>query len=113
MPFYRSHGLVSVDPECLQRGAHALPDTFQVELAAQDLIVYPEGVDYGSLCPDDIADIGGGIQDNKPFKATKIGGPMGGCLPAQFLDYQVDNESLLSAGAMIGPGGLVIMDDAG
>ncbi len=54
---------------------------------------------------------GGGIKDGKDFKAVQIGGPMGGCLPAEHLDLPIDYESLTAAGAMMGSGGLVVMDD--
>lgn len=55
--------------------------------------------------------IGGGIPDNKKFKAVQIGGPSGGCLPASVLDTEVDYESLRNVGAMMGSGGFVVMDE--
>jgi NAD-dependent dihydropyrimidine dehydrogenase PreA subunit len=55
--------------------------------------------------------IGGGIPDKRDFKAVQIGGPSGGCLPAKMLDLPVDYESLTSAGAMMGSGGMIVMDD--
>lgn len=58
-----------------------------------------------------IFDIGGGINDGKKFKAVQIGGPSGGCLPEHMLDLPVDYDSLISAGAMMGSGGLVVMDE--
>ncbi|MDR1701464.1 MAG: NADH-quinone oxidoreductase subunit NuoF, partial [Sporomusaceae bacterium] len=58
-----------------------------------------------------IYDIGGGIPGGKKFKAVQIGGPSGGCLPEQILDLSVDYDSLISAGAMMGSGGLVVMDE--
>jgi NADP-reducing hydrogenase subunit HndC len=58
-----------------------------------------------------VYDVGGGIKDDKGFKAAQIGGPMGGCLPAKYLDLPVDYESLISAGAMMGSGGLIVLDD--
>ncbi len=58
-----------------------------------------------------IFDIGGGIQDGKKFKAVQIGGPSGGCIPEQFLDTPVDYDSLTALGAMMGSGGLVVMDE--
>ncbi|MFM8321911.1 MAG: NADH-ubiquinone oxidoreductase-F iron-sulfur binding region domain-containing protein [Chloroflexota bacterium] len=71
------------------------------------LIEVPMGITLREV----IYDVGGGIVDDKGFKAAQIGGPMGGCLPAEYLDYQIDYESLISAGAMMGSGGLVILDD--
>lgn len=71
------------------------------------LIEVPLGITLRDL----VFDVGGGIKDDKKFKAAQIGGPMGGCLPEQFLDLPVDYESLISAGAMMGSGGLVVMDE--
>jgi NADH-quinone oxidoreductase subunit F len=58
-----------------------------------------------------IFDICGGIPDQKKFKAVQIGGPSGGCLPADFLDIPIDFDSLTEAGAMMGSGGIVVMDE--
>ena len=58
-----------------------------------------------------IYDIGGGIQNDKKFKAVQIGGPSGGCLTEDQLDSKMDFDSLAKIGAMIGSGGLVIMDE--
>lgn len=58
-----------------------------------------------------IYDIGGGIIDNRPFKAVQTGGPSGGCLPASELDLPVDFDSLVKAGSMMGSGGMIVMDD--
>ncbi len=58
-----------------------------------------------------IFDIGGGIKDGKKFKAVQIGGPSGGCLPEELLDLSIDYDSLTAAGAMMGSGGLVVMDE--
>ena len=58
-----------------------------------------------------IFDIGGGIKDNKKFKAVQIGGPSGGCLVESQLDSKMDFDSLSKIGAMIGSGGLVVMDE--
>ncbi len=71
------------------------------------LIEVPLGISIREI----VYDVGGGIKDNKGFKAVQIGGPMGGCLPATALDLPVDYESLQSAGAMMGSGGLVVMDE--
>lgn len=71
------------------------------------LIEVPMGITLREI----IYDVGGGIRDDKGFKAIQTGGPMGGCLPAQYLDLPVDYESLRSAGSMMGSGGLVVMDE--
>ncbi|MDR2352088.1 MAG: NADH-quinone oxidoreductase subunit NuoF [Deltaproteobacteria bacterium] len=58
-----------------------------------------------------IFNIGGGIQNDKKFKAVQIGGPSGGCLPDSMIDRPVDYDSLIEAGAMMGSGGLVVVDE--
>ena len=58
-----------------------------------------------------IFDIGGGIPNGKKYKAAQIGGPSGGCIPEQHLDIEIDYESLKMVGAMMGSGGLVVMDE--
>jgi NADH:ubiquinone oxidoreductase subunit F (NADH-binding)/(2Fe-2S) ferredoxin len=68
-------------------------------------------VPFGITLREVIYDVGGGIKDNKGFKAIQTGGPMGGCLSSQHLDLPVDYESLTGAGSMMGSGGLVVMDD--
>jgi len=59
-----------------------------------------------------IFDIGGGIQGGRSFKAAQMGGPSGGCVPAEHLDLPIDYESLTSIGSMMGSGGMIIVDDA-
>lgn len=68
-------------------------------------------VPMGTLLKDVIFDIGGGIKDGKKFKAVQIGGPSGGCLTEEHLDLPLDFDSLKKVGAMIGSGGLVVMDE--
>ncbi len=68
-------------------------------------------VPMGITMREIIYDIGGGISDGKKFKAVQIGGPSGGCLPEELLDLPVDYDSLIEAGAMMGSGGLVVMDE--
>ena len=55
--------------------------------------------------------IGGGIEGGKPFKAVLVGGPSGGCVPAHLVDTPIDYESLNSIGAIMGSGGLVVLDE--
>ena len=68
-------------------------------------------VPMGSTLRQVIFDIGGGIKDGKKFKAVQIGGPSGGCLTEEHLDMPMDFDSLKKVGAMIGSGGLVVMDE--
>jgi NADH-quinone oxidoreductase subunit F len=71
------------------------------------LVEIPMGVTLRQL----IFDICGGIPNRKKFKAVQIGGPSGGCLSADFLDTPIDFDSLRAAGAMMGSGGMVVMDE--
>jgi NADH-quinone oxidoreductase subunit F len=71
------------------------------------LVEVPVGTPLGEL----IYDIGGGIRNNKAYKAAQIGGPSGGCIPKQHLNVALDYESLASLGAIMGSGGLIVMDD--
>ncbi|MFY9114915.1 MAG: NADH-quinone oxidoreductase subunit NuoF [Dethiobacteria bacterium] len=68
-------------------------------------------VPMGIKVRDVIFTIGGGMLNSKEFKAVQTGGPSGGCLPAALLDMEVDFDSLRSAGAMMGSGGMVVMDE--
>ena len=68
-------------------------------------------VPAGTTMREVIYDVCGGILKNRKFKAVQAGGPSGGCLPAEALDAQVDYDSLIKAGAMMGSGGLVVMDE--
>ncbi|MBE3036321.1 MAG: NADH-quinone oxidoreductase subunit NuoF [Candidatus Atribacteria bacterium] len=71
------------------------------------LIEIPIGMPLGTI----IYDIGGGIPNNKKLKAVQIGGPSGGCIPADHLNVKVDYESLQELGAIMGSGGLIVMDE--
>ena len=71
------------------------------------LIEVPMGITLREI----IFDIGMGIRDKKEFKAIQTGGPMGGCLPKEYLDLPVDYESLVQAGSMMGSGGMIVMDE--
>jgi len=71
------------------------------------LVEVPMGISLRKL----IFDIGGGIPNGKAFKAAQIGGPSGGCIPAEHLDAPIDYESLVALGAIVGSGGLVVADE--
>ncbi len=71
------------------------------------LVEIPMGVTLKEL----IFGIGGGISNNKAFKAVQTGGPSGGCLPEESLDLQVDFDTLRDAGSMMGSGGIIVMDE--
>ncbi len=71
------------------------------------LVEVPMGISLREI----IYDIGGGIPNGKNFKAAQLGGPSGGCIPAEHLDVEIDYESLVSLGAIMGSGGLVVADE--
>ena len=71
------------------------------------LVEVPMGITMGEI----IFDIGGGIPDGKQFKAVQTGGPLGGCLPASGLNLNVDFDSLRQAGAVMGSGGMIVVDE--
>lgn len=68
-------------------------------------------VPMGMTLKEIIFDIGGGILNNKRFKAVQTGGPSGGCIPADHLDLPVDFDSLAKVGSIMGSGGMVVMDE--
>jgi NADH-quinone oxidoreductase subunit F len=68
-------------------------------------------VPMGTTLEKVVYDIGGGVKDGKRFKGVQIGGPSGGCLPEAFLNTPIDFDSLTEAGAMMGSGGMIVMDE--
>lgn len=68
-------------------------------------------VPMGTTLREIVFDIGGGIRGGKKFKAVQIGGPSGGCLTEEHLDLPMDYDNLIKAGAMVGSGGLVVMNE--
>jgi len=68
-------------------------------------------VRMGTTLRELVYDIGGGIANDRQFKAVQIGGPSGGCLPEALLDIPVDYDSLREAGSMMGSGGMIVMDE--
>ncbi len=69
-------------------------------------------VPMGTTLREIVYDVGGGVQKDREFKAVQIGGPSGGCIPASLLDLPVDFDELIKAGAMMGSGGLIVMDES-
>jgi NADH-quinone oxidoreductase subunit F len=72
------------------------------------MIEVPMGISLREI----IFDVGGGIQDDRTFKAVQMGGPSGGCVPEKLADVLVDYDSLTATGAIMGSGGMVVMDDS-
>ena len=71
------------------------------------LIEVPMGVTIRQI----VEEIGGGVQNGRKFKAVQVGGPSGGCIPASLYDTPIDYQSLIEVGAMMGSGGLVVLDE--
>ncbi len=69
-------------------------------------------VPMGLPIKDVIFEIGGGIKNDKKFKAVQMGGPSGGCIPAELADTPVDYESITGTGAIVGSGGMIVMDES-
>jgi NADH:ubiquinone oxidoreductase subunit F (NADH-binding)/NADH:ubiquinone oxidoreductase subunit E len=78
------------------------------KIARGGLIEVPMGITIKEI----VEDIGGGMESERPFKAVQIGGPSGGCIPAELSHTKVDYEDLTKVGAMMGSGGLLVMDDS-
>jgi NADH-quinone oxidoreductase subunit F len=71
------------------------------------LVEVPMGITLGEI----IFDVGGGIVEGRKFKAVQTGGPLGGCIPAQHLNVKVDFDSLREVGAVMGSGGMIVVDE--
>ncbi len=71
------------------------------------LVEVPMGISLATI----VKEIGGGIPGGKQFKAVQTGGPSGGCIPARFIDLNVDYDSLASVGSIMGSGGMIVIDD--
>ncbi|MBP7205161.1 MAG: NADH-quinone oxidoreductase subunit NuoF [Candidatus Cloacimonetes bacterium] len=76
------------------------------KIAGSGLIEVPMGIPLRDI----IYKVGGGMKTEKPFKAVQMGGPSGGCIPAELLDTVVDYDSITATGAIMGSGGMVVMD---
>jgi NADH-quinone oxidoreductase subunit F len=77
------------------------------KIARGGLVEVPFGITIGEV----VYDIGGGSSSGKPIKAVQLGGPSGGCIPASRFDTQIGYEELMATGAIVGSGGMVVMDE--
>jgi len=78
------------------------------KIARGGMIEVPMGISLREI----VEDIGGGIQGGRAFKAVQMGGPSGGCVPASLADVPIDYDSLTATGAIMGSGGMVVMDES-
>ncbi|MBT9171326.1 MAG: NADP-reducing hydrogenase subunit HndC [Actinobacteria bacterium] len=92
-------------------GTPTNPGTKTFALAGKVIRTGLVEIPLGTTIRQLLFDIGGGIAGGKAFKAVQIGGPSGGCLCEEHLDYGIDYESLTAAGAIMGSGGLVVLDE--
>jgi len=110
---------LSYVPHIIRRGAGWFRSTGTAEspgtaifaLAGKVINTGLAEVPMGTTLRQLVYDVGSGIEGGKKFKAVQIGGPSGGCLPESFLDTPIDFDSLNQAGAMMGSGGLVVLDE--
>ena len=77
------------------------------KIARGGLVEVPFGITIGEV----VYDIGGGSSSGKPIKAVQLGGPSGGCIPASMFDTKIGYEELIATGAIVGSGGMVVMDE--
>ena len=78
------------------------------KIAGSGLIEVPMGISLRDI----IYKVGGGMKSDRPFKAVQMGGPSGGCIPDSLLDTTVDYDSINATGAIMGSGGMVVMDSS-
>jgi NADH:ubiquinone oxidoreductase subunit F (NADH-binding)/NAD-dependent dihydropyrimidine dehydrogenase PreA subunit len=92
-------------------GTEASKGTKVFALAGQVRYTGLVEVPIGATLRDLVEDIGGGVPEGRTLKAIQIGGPSGGCLPASLLDVPIDYETLTEHGAIMGSGGVIVLDD--
>lgn len=107
VPFVILHGAAELRKYGVKNSPGTKTFALTGAVANTGLIEVPMGLTLREV----VFDIGGGIRNGKAFKAVQIGGPSGGCLTKDHLELPLDFDSLQSAGAMIGSGGLVVMDE--
>jgi len=93
-------------------GTDSSPGTKVFSLAGRITNVGLVEVPMGTTVRELVYDIGGGIPDNKTFKAAQTGGPSGGCIPASLIDTPIDYEQLKKIDSIMGSGGLIVMDES-
>ncbi len=77
------------------------------KIARSGLVEVPMGISIRDI----IFEVGGGIRENKEFKAVQMGGPSGGCIPASMADCRIDYDEINSTGAIMGSGGMIVLDE--
>lgn len=104
--------IINQGPEWFARiGTEKSPGTKVFALAGKVNNVGLIEVPMGTTLREVVFEIGGGIKDNKNFKAVQTGGPSGGCLDEKHLDTPIDYDNLIASGSMMGSGGMIVMDE--
>ena len=107
VPYIISHGGASYASVGTEKSKGTKVFALVGKVKRTGLVEVPMGTTLREL----IFDIGGGIKGDRPFKAVQTGGPSGGCIPESMLDLPVDFDTLKAYGAMMGSGGMIVMDD--
>ena len=107
VPWIIRHGAGEFARLGTERGKGTKVFSLTGKIARGGLIEVPMGITVREI----VEKIGGGVADGRRFKAVQIGGPSGGCIPATLADTPIDYEALKAAGAIMGSGGLVVIDD--
>ncbi len=107
VPYILHHGSTEFAKNGTEKSRGTKTFALAGKITRTGLIEVPLGMTLREI----VFDIGGGIPDGKEFKAVQTGGPSGGCIPASLLDLTVDYEKLAEAGAIMGSGGMVVMDE--
>ncbi len=107
VPWILRHGAKAFASHGTQRSKGTKVFALAGKVRHSGLVEVPMGMTIREI----VFDVGGGTRDGKGFKAVQIGGPSGGCIPASLADVPVDYESLVETGAIMGSGGLIVLDD--
>ncbi len=107
VPWILRHGAKAFSSHGTERSKGTKVFALAGKVRHSGLVEVPMGMTIREI----VFDVGGGTRDGKSFKAVQIGGPSGGCIPASQADVPVDYESLVETGAIMGSGGLIVLDD--
>jgi len=107
VPWIISHGAAAYAADGTETSKGTKVFALAGKIQRGGLVEVPMGLTIREV----INDIGGGVPEGRTFKAVQLGGPSGGCVPAEYMDTGVDYESLTKTGAIVGSGGMIVMDD--
>ncbi|MBN2399180.1 MAG: NADH-quinone oxidoreductase subunit NuoF [Candidatus Aminicenantes bacterium] len=107
VPWIISHGAAAFSALGTENSKGTKVFALAGKIARGGLVEVPMGMTINEI----VYDIGGGIRDDKKFKAVQMGGPSGGCIPASMGDLQIDYQQINQTGAIMGSGGMVVLDE--